>query len=373
MDTAQLKEKLKENWVLSVIIIIWAFIIGLGIFFYRILRSLGSNTANTQVNVPPKNLLSITSTGIDTNVPINFFYIKSSFNSCINYTDNTVNLSILEKIISQGVRVFDFEIFNINSQAIISTSTDDNPLIKETMGENVLFSSAMDILVNQAFNSLNCSNYTDPLFIYIRMNTSNIDVYNNIASTLGESQYDKYLLNIDQGYTYSDNFLANTSLKDVINKIVIIVFSPDVKIENTNLNAYVNVNASLSTPFFKEKKYQVIRTENAEDTITYCKKNTIFVTPDIVDGSPDNPEPPECLKLGVQFIGMSYQVNDDNLEAYQNFFDEYKCAFIMKNKVLLPEQTNLTIPSLDPSSNPHQCNQIMMNGKVVSEFGSGCT
>jgi hypothetical protein len=353
--------------LLSVIGII-LFIIG-----YRALKNKLFVQCDKINNVPPKNLLPITDSDMY-NYPVNFYYIKTSYNSCSvgSYVADYVSLCILEKIISQGVRCFDFEIFNIDDVAVISTSLVSDTRIKETLNY-VLFSDAMMTITNQAFSSLHCSNYTDPVFISLRMKTNSEFVYNNIATILAEYQ-NKYLLDPDQGYTQNNNtFCSKTILKTLMNKIVIMVSSPATILESSNLKQYVNVLTGPSTVSFKYETFLSVNTDSKTDTITYAKEKTIFVTPNIENGDPENPDPIVCLGLGIQFIGMSYQkIGDSNLDAYQGFFDKYKNAFIMKNSDLLPHKTIVSVTVPDESADPHQCNKIMMGDKVVGEFGSGC-
>ena len=91
----------------------------------------------------PAKLVSIDASGTY-NYPVNFYYIKTAYNCCSEgkYAIDYVNLCILEKVITQGVRCFDFEIFNKDDIAIVSTSNINNYWVKETFNE-VLFSSAL--------------------------------------------------------------------------------------------------------------------------------------------------------------------------------------------------------------------------------------
>ena len=58
--------------------------------------------------------------------PIKDYYILSSYNSCNTGNspkNNTVSISSLQNVIKQGVRLLDFEIYSINNEPIVSTST----------------------------------------------------------------------------------------------------------------------------------------------------------------------------------------------------------------------------------------------------------
>lgn len=319
----------------------------------------------------PANLSSI-DTSVTYDYPVNFYYIKTAYNCCSegSYVNDYVNVCILEKIITQGVRCFDFEIFNIDDIPVISTSTQNNYWVKETLNY-VVFSDAFEKIINQAFNSLYCSNYLDPVFISLRMNTNNIKVYNNLAVIFKE-YINQYLLEDKYNYGNIENFCGTVPLKELMGKIVIMVNSSNTLLQTSDLDEFVNINTGPTNPDFKYVSFSVIKSNYKDETILYTKEKTIFVSPNIENGNPLNPESSVCFKLGVQFIGMSYQYNDSNLQAYQSFFDKYTHAFIMKNESLLPKKYDLKITVPGEESNPNKCNEIKIGDKVVSSFGTGC-
>lgn len=324
------------------------------------------------ITLVPTSLSSI-DTSDTYSYPVNFYYIKTAYNCCSegSYVNDYVNLCILEKIISQGVRCFDFEIFNINDIAVVSTSSNNNYWVKETFNY-VVFSEALEKIIGQAFNSSYCSNYSDPVFISLRMKTNNINVYNNLAK-LFKNYTTQYLL--EDKYNYSNNennFCATVPLNLLMKKIVIMVNSPNAILPTSELDEFVNINTGPSTYFFKYVPFSVIKTNYDDETILYTTEKAIFVSPDIENGKPINPESTLCFKLGVQFIGMAFQNNDSYLQAYQAFFDKYKHAFIMKNELLLPKKYNLQISVPSAESDPNKCNEIKMGDKVITTFGTGC-
>lgn len=324
-----------------------------------------------KVSLVPTTLVSIDTS--DTYIyPVNFYYIKTAYNCCSegSYVNGYVNLCILEKIITQGVRCFDFEIFNINDVGVISTSTSDNYWVKETLNY-IVFSSALETIVEQAFSNTYCSNYSDPVFINLRMKTNNINVYNNLAEIL-QNYTTEYLLEDEYSYTNMDNFCSRVPLKLLMKKIVVMINSPNTNLQNSELNEYINIITGPSSSTFKNETFSVIKSNYQAETILYTTEKTIFVSPDVENGNPINPDSSFCLKLGAQFIGMSYQYNDSALQAYQSFFNKYTHAFIMKNEILLPKKYNLKVPVPGEESNPNKCNEIKMGDKVISTFGSGC-
>lgn len=179
---------------------------------------------------------------------------------------------------------------------------------------------------------------------------------------------------MEDKYNYGniENFCATVSLSTLMKKIVIMVNSPNTLLQDSDLDEFVNINTGPKTSDFKYLPFSVIKANYSDETILYTKEKAIFVSPDVENGIPLNPDSSVCLKLGVQFIGMSYQYNDSHLQAYQSYFDKYKHAFVMKNAVLLPKKYDLKITVPGEESDPNKCNEIKIGDTVVTSFGTGC-
>ena len=65
------------------------------------------------------------------------------------------------------MRGLDFEIFSINDQPVVATSTSDSFYVKETFNY-IPFVEAMDVINNYAFASSTAPNPTDPIIIHLR-------------------------------------------------------------------------------------------------------------------------------------------------------------------------------------------------------------
>ena len=305
--------------------------------------------------------------------PLNFYYIKSSYNSCSigSYRDDFVETCILNQIIGQGVRSFDFEIFNIDNQAVVSTSSSNpNPYMKNTYNY-IHFSTVLNTIVTEAMMNTNnlCPNPTDPLFISLRMNTNNMQVYNDIAYNL--QQYtNQYLLTPDYNCSNISNFGSDVTLDKLFKKMVVIVLPTNATIlQSTNLYEFTNINA-YGNAYFNYMTYFNAVNDDSSETITDAKTQLTYVTPSLEHGAPTNPDPSYCLSLGVQFIGMSYQMFDTFLQAYEYFFNSEGYAFAMKNPSLLPTSIVVDIEDIDIS--PLQtCVKLEANG--VSETFGECS
>ena len=91
---------------------------------------------------------------------------------------------------------------------------------------------------------------------------------------------------------------------------------------------------------FKEVKY----TQDLNLT-NFNKKNMSVVLPD-TQVNDNNPNFNIARTYGCQFIGMSFQNYDVNLQHYNEFFDSNRSAFVLKPKELrfIP----VTIPVPEP-------------------------
>ena len=83
------------------------------------------------------------------------YYIKSAYNCCSggNYKNDYVDVCVLKDLLKQGVRGLDFEIFSIDDNPIIATSTNDSYYVKETFNY-VHFSDAMNVIRDYAGDQL---------------------------------------------------------------------------------------------------------------------------------------------------------------------------------------------------------------------------
>jgi hypothetical protein len=302
--------------------------------------------------------------------PIINFYIKTSYNSCSigGYINDNVDVCILKDIIGQGVRCFDFEIFNLKNEAIVSTSTNDNPWMKETYNF-VRFYDVLTVLVEGAMVS-GCNNTRDPLFISLRMKTKNVEVYNDIASHL-KYYTNQYLLTEKYNYEHMPDFGGTVTIDEVVSKIVIIVQDLDNSnvLQTSNLYYYTNIYVNKNV-YFKFNTFTNLVNDDKDTVIEYTKLKTDYVTPDIFNGTPSNPEPASCLARGVQFIGMSYQIFDSYLQGYEYFFDSFKSAIVMKNKELMFSVINQSIPNVTTESPKKSITIDIGNGKTVT-YGGG--
>ena len=108
---------------------------------------------------------------------------QTAYNACSggSYKNSFVNICNLKAVLKQGVRCLDFEIYSVNNQPVVATSTSDDYYVKETFN-SVNFGSVMDTINNYAFAGGTCPNPTDPLIIHLRIKSNNQEIYSKLAN-----------------------------------------------------------------------------------------------------------------------------------------------------------------------------------------------
>jgi len=270
--------------------------------------------------------------------PIRDYYVKTAYNCCSggNYKNDYVDLCILKNVLKQGVRCLDFEIFSINDKPVVATSLSDNYHVKETYNY-IEFDDVMNIIQNYAFAGSTSPNPKDPIFIHLRIKSSNIKMYDNFAKIF--KKYDPIMLGRQYSYENGGKNFGNVLLKNLLNKVIVIVDSSNKTfMESQTFYEYVNVTSN--SVFMREMRFTEIKslTDN-EELVDYNKTGMTIGIPD-KGNNPANPNSEIMRKNGCQFLGMRYQLNDKNLKKNDEFFDQNGFAFVLK-----PENLRLFTPS----------------------------
>ena len=271
------------------------------------------------------------------------YYIKTSYNCCSggSYKNDYVGTCNLINVLKQGCRCLDFEIYSIDDNPVVATSTDKNFFVKETYN-NVKFSEVMSIIKNYAFSQGTAPNYADPIILHLRIKSSNQKMFSNLAD-LFES-YNNLMLGSKYSYENHGENIGSIPLIELMNKLLIIVDkSNNSFMENTKFVEYVNLTSN--SIFMRATRFYDIKyTPDLNEMQEYNKKNITISMPDNVT-NPDNPSAIVVREAGCQMIGMRFQSPDQYLAESNEFFDEAGYAFVLKPERLryiveyLPEPT----------------------------------
>jgi len=277
--------------------------------------------------------------------PINNYYILSSYNSCNtgnNTKNNTVSLTSLQNVIKQGARLLDFEIYSINNEPVISTSTTPTNYYVKESNNYINFADAFETIINNAFNISTCPNPTDPIFISLRIKSTNQTMFDNLANIF--KSYQSTTTNmLDPEYSFeyqqcsNDNDVLSCTSQNITDlpiylfnsKIIIMADRINISIlDNQNLMEFINIttnsiNCRLIT------NYEMKNSPDQVELQSFNKFSSTIVTPDS-GSNPSNPSIQMANILGIQFTSMNFSNVDSNLTECMDYFNTAGYAFVLK-------------------------------------------
>lgn len=339
-------ENFQSYMIMAFIFIILIIFIGYMIYLSRLENS-ECNYMNSLYSSVDGYIRPITSSDPDCSGNLYDYYIKTAYNACSSgsYKNDFVDICNLKAVIKQGVRCLDFEIYSIDNQPVVSTSTSDSYYVKETFN-SVSFGSVMDTIRNYAFSGSTSPNPTDPILIHLRCKSNNQEMYSNLANIF-ESNTD-IMLGPNYSYEASGTNLGNIPLMSLQNKVILIIDrSNPAFIENENLLEYVNL-ASNSVFMRVYNYYNVKNSPDINELTEFNRQGMTIVIPDS-GSNPPNPSSIACRASGCQMIAMRYQLVDNNLMENASFFDRAGYAFALKPADLRYEPVVVQAPT---SQNP---------------------
>ena len=328
-------KNIKEKYIVIVLtIMIVGTLVSLVIFYYRIftLEDRKCEENDEMYSSINPHIRSITESE-SFKYMFRDYYIKTAANCCSvgKIKNSMVSTCALRNVIKDGVRGLDFEIYSINNQPVVGTSTIDKYTVKEVYNR-VYFKDAMGVIANYAFSRGSCPNPDDPIVIHLRFMSKNREMYENMAAILQEHS-SKLLPNKRYGKENYLNNLGEVPLLKLKGKIVIAVcnenrFYRDIP----SFYQFVNVaSGSMFMRFLTNDKMRNV--PSLAELIKYNKKNMTIVVPDRQDGAP-NPGSVASRKMGIQMTALQYQKNDTSLQEMREFFNRANTAFVLKPEKL---------------------------------------
>jgi hypothetical protein len=290
---------------------------------------------------------SITASDPNCNYLFRDYYIKTAYNCCSggSYKNDFVEICVLKNLLKQGVRGLDFEIYSIDDNPVVATSTVENYHIKETYNY-IDFMDIMNLIRDYAFATATSPNSGDPIIIHLRIKSTNQNMYKNFAKLL--EKFDSLLLGKDYSYENHGRNLGEVKLLDFAGKIVIIVDRSNISfLECQEFYEYVNMTSN--SIFMRALHYyDIAYSPDMNELIEYNKRCMTIGMPD-KGTSPDNPSGIVLRETGTQMLGMRYQLFDTNLEESDMFFDFAGYAFVLKPEKLRYVPVTIDAP---PPQNP---------------------
>lgn len=330
-NTMKYLTSLKEDFVSNVIFFITLVIIIVMLCYFFYIRNLGSKECarmNSMYNTLAGSLRSVNSNDPQCGHKLKDYYIKTAYNACSggSYKNDFVDICNLKDVIKQGVRGLDFEIYSLNDQPIVATSTEDSYFIKETYNY-VNFSDVLYTIQNYAFSNSTAPNSTDPIIIHLRIKSANKNMYENFSKLF--KSYNSILLGKSHSYENNKTNLGDTPLLSLLGKIVVIVDRSNASfMQSNNFMEYVNMTSN--SIFMRALRYMDIKqTPDLNELIAFNSSNMTIALPD-TGTNPSNMSTILVRETGTQMLAIRYQEVDEFFNENKAFFDKAGYAFVLK-------------------------------------------
>lgn len=316
--------------VLNIIVILIAFMVYFyytGTFFSKGLKDRDCKLM-TEIYGEKNNRINNVTNKETLEYTLKDFYIKTAYNACSggNYKNDYVDTCVLKTLIKQGVRGLDFEIFSINDEPVVATTTNESFCVKETFNY-VPFEEVLNVLQQNAFTSSTCPNPEDPLILHLRIKSTNAKMINNLTNLLSGFQKTNGRL-LGPEFSYSKKNLSDVKLKDLQGKVVLIVDGTNKAFIETLFDEYVNMLSSSGN--MRSLRYNDIKyTPDMDELVRFNMLGMTIGLPD-KGASPANPSSILMREYGCQMLALRYQVIDSNTEENNIFFDDAGHAFVLK-------------------------------------------
>ena len=297
-----------------------------------------------------KNITSINAEDSQSKFKLRDYYIKSAYNAFNpdKFKNSNVSMDALLYVIARGCRFIDFEVFSVENQPVIASSSVNSFNYKETFN-HIPVSDAFEVLGSYVFSGSKCPNPGDPFIIHMRIMSRNVTMYDNLAKIISQSKtVARNLLGPKYGREYQTKDLGNENLLDFKGKIILMVDGTNPIYRNTKLFELVNMS---SNSLFLSK-YTYFGVKNIADPQTFKdsnKKNMCLVIPD-KGGRPINDGHNGPFTWGCQIATMCFQeeARDEKLKAYEDKFASVGYAFILK-----PEDLRYVPITIAPPAPPN--------------------
>lgn len=252
--------------------------------------------------------------------PLNKTFIKTAYNCCCtgDFKNDYVDTCALLNCAKQGVRALDFTIYSLHGEPVVAAATIGSKKYKE-MYNSLPFSKTMT-QVKQMFlyDSVNCSNITDPLFLIFRIQSSNVNIYNKMGDILtsvfgdGNASGNKiYRPNRDQP-------LDNELISNLKGRVIILVDVTGLTgFEHSKLVPITALQlGTITNQIYRESEAYNLLESGIQSTDQYI--NVLY--PDYQSKSINYDFNTVGLKQHFQFIGMNFQMKDIYLDGYNKLF-----------------------------------------------------
>lgn len=362
----RLKRLASNTQVVAIFVIVIVVIAVIGIVNYvRTQQTKPSKNASRMEEIlkkyPPK-MSSLNINNAEYQHKLRDYRILSSFNSCCGGSkmNDYVSKEALENVIRMGARCLDFEIYNVNNTPVVAASTEKSVFIKQTYND-IPFAEVMKMVGEMAFANRYAPNHREPLLISLRIKSNQREIYDQMAKEIKQS-LGRYLLGPMYGYENNGEDMGRVPIKDLMEKVIIIVDVANPVYRETKLEELINIGAN--SPFLRmEHSRDVVYTHNYHDNIEYNKKHISYCIPDLK--SNENEHMDFKWKCGIQMVGLEFQHDDTGFKYIYSKF-QGKHGFILKDKVLRFIPNTIDEPKKQNKDLSYQPKQVKGNGYTIT-------
>jgi hypothetical protein len=314
-----------KKWLVLLIIIMTSYVL------YRLYEKRRAIIATTDGFLgggapPPRAAVEGFTTGGSRDLPLTKYFIKSSYNSCLEkgVVSSSLSIAQLERVIMKGYRFLDFELCNVAGEIHVCANDTYGDDSNQNMVNTIKFSDALDSIRKLALSAPEKAaagppNWNEPLFLHLRMKYRTSDTmlnfYNSVATKLAAiSQYTNKN-HIDFASTPLSAVTSGT-LKPCFILVDTTRLSGDYAIPSqSSLNEFINGTTSFTSTgdhmlFFYGASGSTIKAKSDNFKIIIPEK-TLYSTP----------YPFDYLKnYSAQIVTQSAALNDYNNIKYNNLF-----------------------------------------------------
>lgn len=261
------------------------------------------------------------------NLTLKDFVIKSSYNTA--YIGSSMSIHAISYALKRGYRFVDFEVYLVDGLPCVGYGNSSTNLMKISSSNTLPLGQVLYSLVTEGFMAPT-PNTGDPLFVNLRINTSDSVLYELVAKSVNKNM---------KNILYNGKVDSSTKLSDIMGKIVLsidVTTSPNYdsypdcsalvnsKSECFNLSQYVNLEIGGNS--FRKITYESLLGQTTNPVNINSDDETSDTTilriayPDIgLDGNPSAIE--SIIKdYGTQFLAVRLYFLDTNLKNYETFF-----------------------------------------------------
>jgi len=261
----------------------------------------------------------------NTDLPLREYCMLSSYNTAL--TGTRVNLDMIVNVLKRGCRFIDLEIYSIGDKPVVGYSTDIrnfNLEVDNTIPLVEVLNKISTIGFAEAPNS------NDPIFINLRVKTSDKKLYAKIGSTLDETVGPR--LYAKKG---TNAATIATPLSDFMGKIVILLDNAIDAPEKNGLSKYVNLEFN-KTGVRSYTAPMLISEFITPPRINDNRKGTdVTMLKIVIPAENENPNMKKFVtRYGTQVLLNRFYKPDDNLKEAERIFSDIGSAFVPISKLL---------------------------------------